>query len=188
VRPKPSRTLSARHRRRLGQLRLVLAGPDPAAVADDPEAQDVLRDLTRTYTRLPHWLQEDVAIISLPMGSREQNALMVNSLQRCSTTVVQNSLREGFGLTVTEAMWKQCSVLGSRACGIRQQIRDGVDGRLIADCEDPQEIANLLDFTLDDLPGRSRHGHSAQRRVHGDFLVFSQVRRWLEAFVDQLER
>jgi trehalose synthase len=79
-------------------------------------------------------------------------------------------------------------VLGSRACGIRQQIRDGVDGHLIADCEDPQTIANLLDSTLDDLPGRSRHGHSAQRRVHADFLVFSQVRRWLEAFADQLER
>jgi trehalose synthase len=183
-----TRALSDRHRRRLSRLRLVLAGPDPAAVADDPEAQDVLRDLIGTYTRLPHWLQEDVAILSLPMGSREKNALMVNSLQRCSSTVVQNSLREGFGLTVTEAMWKQCSVVGSRACGIRQQIRAGVDGHLIDDCEDPVEIASLLDETLDDLPGRVRHGQSAQRRVHTDFLVFTQVRRWLEALADQVAR
>jgi trehalose synthase len=183
-----SRAVSERHHRRLSKVRLVLAGPDPAAVADDPEAQDVLRGLIERYTRLPHWLQEDVAIISLPMGSREENALMVNSLQRCSSIVVQNSLREGFGLTVTEAMWKQCSVLGSRACGIRQQIRNEVDGRLIPDCEDAEAIANLLDAMLDDLPGRGRLGQNAQRRVHSDFLVFTQVRRWLESFVDQLQR
>jgi trehalose synthase len=182
-----SRDVSNRHRRRLSLARLVLAGPDPAAVADDPEARDVLGDLTRTYQRLPHWIQEDVALVSLPMGSREHNALMVNSLQRSSSIVVQNSVREGFGLTVTEAMWKQCAVLGSRACGIRQQLRDDVDGLLIPDCQHPGEIADLLDGLLDDLPRRARYGHSAQRRVHGEFLVFTQVRRWLETLVDQVD-
>jgi trehalose synthase len=177
------RPMSDRHRRRLQQVRLVLAGPDPAAVADDPEAVEVLGDLTSLYRGLPHWLQEDVALVSLPMGSRENNALMVNALQRCSTVVVQNSLREGFGLTVTEAMWKQCPVLGSRACGIRQQIRDGVDGRLIRDAQDPREIAELLDGLLDDPDAQARFGHSAQRRVHDEFLVFTQVRRWLETLV-----
>jgi len=183
-----SRDLSDRHRRRLNQVRLVMAGPDPAAVADDPEAQEVLSDLIDGYQRLPHWLQEDVALVSLPMGSREHNALMVNALQHCSSVVVQNSLREGFGLTVTEAMWKQRSVLGSRACGIRAQIRDGVDGRLIPNTEDPEEIADLLNATLDDLPGRVRSGRSAQHRVHSEFLVFTQVRRWLETLVNQLRR
>ncbi len=182
------RAVSERHRRRLGLARLVLAGPEPAAVADDPEAQDVLRDLIETYRRLPHWIQEDVAVVSLPMGSREQNALMVNALQRSSSIVVQNSLREGFGLTVTEAMWKQCAVLGSRACGIRQQIRDSVDGRLIPDAEDPTEIADLLDVVLDDLSERVRYGRSAQRRAHTEFLVFTHVRRWLETLVNQLRR
>ncbi len=181
-----SRPVSDRHRRRLGKMRLVLAGPDPAAVADDPEAQSVLADLIHTYRGLPHWLQEDVALISLPMGLRHENALMVNALQRCSSVVVQNSIREGFGLTVTEAMWKQCGVLGSRACGIRQQIRDGMDGRLIPDCEDPAQIADLLDSTLDDLPGRAHFGRSAQRRVHDEFLVFTQARRWLEVLADHV--
>jgi trehalose synthase len=178
-----SRPVSARHRRRLQHVRLVLAGPDPTAVADDPEAEEVLRDLTSLYQALPHWLQEDVALLSLPMGSRENNALIVNALQRCSSIVVQNSLREGFGLTVTEAMWKQCPVLGSRACGIRQQIRDGVDGRLIQDPHDPRGISELLDGMLDDLGAQARYGHSAQRRVHDDFLVFTQARRWLETLV-----
>ncbi len=177
---------SDRQRRRLAQVRLVLAGPDPAAVADDPEAQDVLADLIDVYRSLPHWIQEDVALVSLPMGSRRQNALMVNALQRCSTLVVQNSLREGFGLTVTEAMWKQLGVVGSRACGIRQQIRDGMDGRLLDDCEDPDGIAEHLYAALDDLPGRARWGRTAQRRVHDEFLVFGQARRWLETLAEQV--
>jgi trehalose synthase len=178
------RGLSARHGRRLGTVRLVLAGPDPAAVADDPEATDVLEDLIRAYRSLPHWLQEDVALISLPMGSRDENALMVNALQRCASVVVQNSVQEGFGLTVTEAMWKQCSVLGSRACGIRQQIRDDVDGRLVPAGAEPAEIADLLDVLLDGLPARARYGRAAQRRVHDEFLVFTQVRRWLETLAE----
>jgi trehalose synthase len=178
--------ISDRHRRRLRHVRLVLAGPDPAAVADDPEAREVLEDLINLYKNLPHWLQDDVALVSLPMGSRENNALMVNALQRCSSVVVQNSLREGFGLTITEAMWKQCGVLGSRACGIRQQIRDEVDGRLVPDSSDPQQIADLLDAMLDDLPGRHRYGRSAQRRVHSEFLVFTQVRRWLETLAEHV--
>ena len=179
--------ISERHRRRLEHARLVLAGPDPAAVADDPEAQEVLQDLIRIYRRLDPALQEDVALLSLPMGSRKHNALIVNALQRCSAVVVQNSLQEGFGLTVTEAMWKQRAVLGSRACGIRQQIRDGVDGRLIADCEDTQQIAGLLDQVLDDVPGRARYGRSARLRVHDEFLVFTQARRWLEVLAEHVK-
>ncbi len=178
---------SDRQRRRLGQVRLVLAGPDPSAVADDPEACGVLEEMIDVYRRLPHWVQEDVALVSLPMVSREQNALMVNALQRCSSVVVQNSLREGFGLTVTEAMWKQLAVLGSRACGIRQQIRDDIDGRLIYDCEDPHGIAAFLDEILEDLPGRARWGRAAQRHVHDEFLVFQQVRGWIETLSDHAQ-
>jgi trehalose synthase len=169
-----------RHRRRLEVVRLLLAGPDPAAIADDPEGREVLDELIESYKSLPSRIQSDIAVVSLPMESRQQNELMVNAIQRSSSIVVQNSLREGFGLTVTEAMWKRATVLGSGACGIRQQIRDGVDGRLIHDPEDPAAIAELLDRTLDDLPTRDRLGQNAQRRVHSEFLVFTQTRRWLE--------
>ncbi len=181
------RAVSERQRRRLAHVRLVLAGPEPAAVADDPEALSVLGELVDAYRDLPHWIQDDVALVSLPMGSREENALMVNALQHCASVVVQNSLQEGFGLTVTEAMWKQRGVLGSQACGIRQQIRDGMDGRLISNSRDPQEIADLLEGMLDDLPGRLLLGQTARRRVHDEFLVFTQARRWLETLTHQLQ-
>lgn len=167
------------HRRRLDLVRLVLAGPEPSAIQDDPEAQEVLEELRAAYRGLHPAIQDDVALLLLPMGSLEENALLVNALQRASTVVVQNSLREGFGLTIAEAMWKRVPVLtNSRACGPRQQVRDELDGRLIADPENPDEIRRALDEMLAD-PGRlERWGQSAQRRVHDQFLVLGQLRGW----------
>ena len=178
----------SRHRRRLELVRLVLAGPDPGAVADDPEAQEVLQELTAAYVGLPKAVQADIALILLPMDVRKENELIVNALQRCSSVVMQNSLQEGFGLTVTEAMWKRAAVLGSCACGIRQQIRDGVDGRLIQHPEDPQEIAATLDVLLADVAGRIELGQNARRRVNDEFLVFTQVRNWLATLADRVQR
>jgi trehalose synthase len=102
--------------------------------------------------------------------------------------VVQNSLQEGFGLTATEAMWKRVAVLGSRACGLRQQIRDGNDGRLTSHPQDPEDVATTLLDMLNDGEARKGYGLSAQRRVHDDFLVFTQVRRWLEVLAHEATR
>lgn len=175
------------HRRRRELVRLVLAGPEPEAVADDPEGLEVLEELRREYLDLPPELQRDVALVSLPMASRRENALMVNALQRCSTVVVQNSLEEGFGLTVAEAMWKRKPVLGSHACGIRQQIHDGIDGRLIHDPEDPEQIAEALDALLADPAEREVLASAAQRRVYREFLVFTQLREWLRLLAELVD-
>ena len=88
-----------------------MAGPDPSSIQDDPEGKRVLEDLCATYCALDADVQRDIILLALPMSSRKRNALMVNALQRCSAIVVQNSHREGFGLTVTEAMWKGVPVL-----------------------------------------------------------------------------
>ncbi|MDH3319914.1 MAG: glycosyltransferase, partial [Betaproteobacteria bacterium] len=167
------------HRKRLGITRLVLAGPDTESVQDDPEALDVLKELCSQYASLDKEMQQDVMLLTLPMLSRRENALMVNALQRCSTIVVQNSIQEGFGLTVTEAMWKRISVLGSNACGIRQQIQEGVDGKTLSSPDDPDDVAKALDEMLQDPDTRHLWGRNAQRRVHEMFLVFQQVASWL---------
>jgi trehalose synthase len=120
-----------------------------------------------------------VALLTLPMRSFKQNALMVNAIQRCSTIVAQNSLREGFGLTATEAMWKGVPVLGSCAVGLRHQVRDGLDGRLVRDPENPDEIAHALRAMLEDEDARTRMGRSAQRRANEEYLILSQLRRWM---------
>jgi trehalose synthase len=176
--------LEGRGRRSLELARLVLAGPDPASIADDPEGREVLAEIGDAYARLEPALQETIIILSLPMGSQKYNALMVNALQRCSDVVVQNSLSEGFGLTVTEAMWKQVAVMGTRAAGLRQQIRPGLDGCLVENPEDPAEIARTLDELLRDQPRREALARSAQQRVHDEFLLFTQVRHWLEVISD----
>ncbi len=171
--------LSARHRRRLGLVRLVLAGPDPASVQDDPEGRTTFEEICGLWKDLPPDVQQDVAVLMLPMDSRKDNALMVNALQRCATVVAQNSLREGFGLTATEAMWKGCPVLGTHAVGLRQQIRDGEEGRLVREAQDPEEVAATLDAMLEDAVMREAWGRNGQRRVADCYLVFSQVHRWL---------
>jgi len=168
-----------RHRRRIQLVRLVLAGPDPASIQDDPEGREVLADLCDFYGSLASEIQRDIALLTLPMNSRKENALMVNALQRCSTVIVQNSLREGFGLTATEAMWKSVPVVGTRAIGLRQQIRAGIDGLLIQDPSDPDEIARRLSDLLADVPKRLYMATNARQRVHGEFLVFTQLCQWL---------
>ncbi|MEJ2482006.1 MAG: glycosyltransferase [Gemmatimonadota bacterium] len=171
------------YRRRLDLVRLVLAGPDPRSIQDDPEGREVLDDLHEAYLALPPELQDDIAVVTLPMSVRRQNALIVNALQRASTIVVQNSLREGFGLTITEAMWKRIPVLSnSRACGPRYQVRDGVDGCLIENPEDPEELATAMSRMLGEHRDRDLWGRNAQRRVHSEFLVFHQVSEWLSLF------
>jgi trehalose synthase len=183
-----SRTgLDERHRRSLQLARLVLAGPDPGSIEDDPEGKEVLAELGNAYAGLAPELQADVAIVVLPMNSEKHNALLVNALQRCSDIVAQNSLREGFGLTATEAMWKRAAVLGSQAAGLRQQIRPDLDGRLVANPEDPREIAAALDDLLADLWKREMFGQSAQQRVHDGFLIFTQARSWLALIADTVK-
>jgi trehalose synthase len=174
------RTRDRRHRRRLELVRLVLAGPDPAGVQDDPEAHAVLAELSARYRELPKRLADDIALVVLPMVSRKHNALMVNCLQRCAALVVQNSLREGFSLTVTEALWKEVAVLGSASTGIRQQVRDHLDGRLLANPSDPDEVARTLDEMLANAKDRQAWGRNAHGRVHDAFLIFRQLGDWLQ--------
>ncbi|WP_083218772.1 glycosyltransferase [Bradyrhizobium icense] len=132
-RGKPARARSDRHQLSIDHARLVLAGPEPEGVQDDPEALEVLTELCERWSNLPPELKHEIAILKLPLASVKQNALMVNALQRCSTVVVQNSVREGFGLTVAEAMWKTRPVMGGAAAGIRAQLVDGTTGRLVDD-------------------------------------------------------
>jgi trehalose synthase len=169
--------------RRLALARLVLAGPDADAVQDDPEAVAVLDELRAAWLSLPPQARDDIAIVTVPLEVPERNSLVINALQRASTVVVQNSLREGFGLTITEAMWKGVPVLSnSRACGPRHQIRDGLDGRLIRDPEDEDELRRALEEMLVDPARLDAWGRSAQRRVYDSFLVLRQLREWGQLF------
>lgn len=162
---------------------LVLAGPEPSSVTDDPEGADVLRACVARWESLAPEVRGRIHLALLPMQDAEENAAIVNALQRRSTVVVQKSLAEGFGLTVSEAMWKGRPVVASRVGGIQDQIVDGESGLLV----DPSDIvgfgATVRELVLD--PERcARIGAAAQSRVRDEFLGV----RHLTQYVDLFER
>ncbi len=110
---------------------LVLAGPSLGAVTDDPDGAAVLTEVAEEWHRLPEQIRSRVLLACLPMEDLDENAAIVNALQRQATIVVQKSLKEGFGLTVTEAMWKGRPVIATATGGIEDQIEDGVNGVLL---------------------------------------------------------
>src|SRR5205823_14637208 len=113
---------------------------------------------------LPDRLRDRIRLVSLSMADVEENARIVNAIQRRATIVVQKSLAEGFGLTVTEALWKQKPVLASAVGGIQDQIVHGQHGWLLADPRDPDEFAAALDRLLADRSRASRLAANARRR------------------------
>ena len=109
-----------------------------------------------------------------PFGS---GSALVNALQRRATVVVQKSIREGFGLTVAEAMWKGTPVIGGNVGGIRHQIRDGENGFLVDSVE--QVAARIVRF-IKDPKLRHELGRNAHQTVRERFLLTRLAEQWLE--------
>jgi trehalose synthase len=159
---------------------LILAGPSVSGVADDPEGADTFREIFLAWCALPHEQRSRVHLVMLPMVDVEENAVMVNALQRHSRVLVQKSLREGFGLTVTEAMWKGRPVIASRVGGIQDQIRDGENGLLLDDPRDPEAFAAALERLFVDPGFAERLGAAATETVRARYLETRSLRDHLE--------
>jgi trehalose synthase len=157
---------------------LVLAGPSVDAVADDPEGARVFGQLEQAWRGLSLALRRSVHLALLPMQDSEENAAIVNALQRHAAVIVQKSLEEGFGLTVTEAMWKRRPVIASAVGGIREQIRDGIDGLLLQDPRNLAEFADLLRRVLSDRALGNRLGETAYERVRANYLSVTALEGW----------
>jgi trehalose synthase len=153
-----------------GSAELVLAGPNVHAVADDPEGAGLFESVVSAWRELPHFVRNRIHLASLPTADVEENAAIVNALQRHATVIVQKSLHEGFGLTVTEAMWKGRAVVASRVGGIQDQVEEGVDGLLLKDPADLDAFGNALRRLLEDRPYAARLGDAARERVRERFL------------------
>jgi trehalose synthase len=149
---------------------LLLAGPSVAEVADDPEGAEVLAEVRAHRDGIPSGKRARVHLASLPMDDVEENAAMVNAIQRRSQVIVQKSLAEGFGLTVAEGMWKGKPLVASRVGGIQDQIEDGVSGVLIDDPTDLEAVARAVDGFIEDPSRAAEVGAAAHQRVLEDFL------------------
>jgi trehalose synthase len=154
---------------------LVLAGPSVTGVADDPDGPAVLAELTAAWRALPHQTRRRVQLASLPVVDVQENAAIVNALQRHAAVVVQKSLGEGFGLTVAEAMWKVRPVVASAVGGIVDQIDDGRDGVLLQDPSDPDSLAAALAGLLADPARAAALGEAGHARVRDHLLSIRQL-------------
>jgi len=168
------------HVARVSSAHLLLVGPSTAAVADDPEGAQVLDSVRAAWHELPAPIRRRVHLCSLPMDDVEENAAIVNALQRHADVVVQKSLAEGFGLTVAEAMWKQRPVVASRIGGIRDQIEDGRSGLLLRDPRDLEQVGAAISGLLADRERAQQIGLAAQRRVQEQFLGPHHLGRYFE--------
>jgi trehalose synthase len=164
-----------------GDAHLMLVGPDVSGVDDDPEGAAVFAECTALWSSLPDGVRRRVHLASIPMDDVDENAIIINALQRHAYMVVQKSLVEGFGLTVTEAMWKARPVIASRVGGIQDQIVDGRDGVLI-DPYDLDAAAAAMVRLLDDPALANRLGTAAHARVHDHFLGDRHLSQYVELF------
>jgi trehalose synthase len=164
---------------RLPGVHLVLVGPDVSGVTDDPEGAEVYADCVARWERLPLAVRRRVHLVSLPMADVDENAIMVNAIQRHSTVLVQKSLREGFGLTVTEGMWKGRPIIAGAVGGIQDQIQDGVHGLLLEDPTDTRAFGLAVErlFRSPGLVRRLRR--NARRRARNEFLGHRQLAQFL---------
>jgi len=140
---------------------LVLVGN---VATDDPEGQEIFQSLCQCG-------EERIRILSV------QDSALVNALQRRAAVVLQKSTREGFGLTVTEAMWKGTPVIGGNVGGIRHQIEDGVNGFLVDNVE--QAAERIVQIVDDPKLGR-RLGEKARETVRDRFLMTRLMEDWLD--------
>lgn len=143
---------------------LCLAG---GGAADDPEGAEVLAEVQEVAGNDP-----DIHLLDLPPDSHR----IINALQRAATVVVQKSIREGFGLVVTEAMWKGKAVIGGDVGGIRRQVLDGATGFLV---QTPEGAAFRIRQLLMDQELATTLGENAQQHIRHNFLLPTYVKSWL---------
>lgn len=150
--------------RRYVVCRLVLVG---GGADDDPEGAQVLRE-----TREAAGDDPDIHVIVLPPTANFE----INALQRASTIILQKSLREGFGLTVSEGLWKKKPVIAGAVGGIPEQIIHNLTGKLVHSVDG---CAYQIRKVLSDPDQAELLGHQGYERVRAEFLITSNLRRWL---------
>lgn len=153
-------------KRKIPELQLALVGE---LASDDPEGEIIYREVKKEALSDP-----DIYLLCLPHSD-----MTINAFQRVSDVIIQKSIREGFGLTVTEAMWKGKAVIGGNVGGIKYQIEDSKSGILVSDYF---ECAHAMVTLIKNPALRKKMGEMAKERVRENFLMPRKVLDWLGVF------
>ena len=155
-----------RQARKVVDCTLVLLGN---TAVDDPEAEVILETIHSSA-------DERLLVLTV------DDAMLVNALQRRAAVVLQKSIREGFGLTVSEAMWKGAAVVGGNVGGIRRQIKDGENGFLVDTVD--QAAQRIVELLTDQELGE-RLGANAKRTVRENFFLTRLMEDWIDLLADK---
>jgi trehalose synthase len=156
---------------------LMLVGPAVKDVSDDPEGAAVYGECLLQWRDLSPAARTRILLVTLPLDDIDENAVMVNALQRHATVIAQKSLAEGFGLTVAEGMWKGRPVIGSAVGGIIDQIADGT-GILLPDPADLTAFGSAACRLLGDQDQAARMGQAAHAHVREQYLGDAHLLRY----------
>ena len=159
---------------------LVVAGPAVAAVADDPEGGQVLSEARAAWRRLPAARRRRIQLATLPMADLSENARIVNALQREAAVIVKKSLQEGFGLGVTEGLWKAKPVVATRVGGHRDQVAHRRTGLLVDDPTDLPAFAAAIDALLADPALALELGGAGREQVRARYLADRHFVNWID--------
>jgi trehalose synthase len=146
-------------------LQLVLVG---GLASDDPEGEKIFYETIKKATN-----DRNVHVLLLPSDAHKE----INAIQRGSTIIIQKSIKEGFGLTVTEGMWKGKPVIGGKTGGIKYQIIDGETGFLVSNI---REAAEKILYLIRNPDIRNKMGEKAKEHVRKNFLITRQLRDYLK--------
>jgi trehalose synthase len=147
--------------------RLLLAG---GTAVDDPEGRVVYQEVLEEAGK-----DRDIIILEMP-----QDDLAVNAIQRASTVVIQKSLKEGFGLTVSEALWKSKPVVASNVGGIPLQIKNKYSGML---CNSIDGAAFALKQLLNNPDFAKKMGENGREHVRNNFLLTRHIKEYMLLFL-----
>ena len=165
------RTIATYRRvRRERECQLILAG---GFAADDPEGERVLDDI---YSKTRE--DEGIHVLNLSLDNRLENHVEVNALQRAASVIIQPSIREGFGLVITEALWKAKPVIAGNVGGIPFQIKEGDTGYFY---QNPQRTAQKVIYLLDNLKAAEIMGKRGKKYVQEHFIIADRIADYLLA-------
>lgn len=164
-------------KKKIPNLQLVLVGFFLAR--DDPEAMKTFKFIRKTTEK-----DSDIFLFSDPemLGSLKVDEF-VNAIQVASNVILQNSTREGFGLSVTEAMWKGKAVIGGNTAGIKLQIQNGKNGFLVSN---PKGATKRIIQLVKNPQLAAKLGETARETVKEKFLIPRLLRDYLKLFKDLL--